>query len=72
MDTEFLVFDVDPTTGEVFPVTPEEHRDDTSGFTTPPVPMPRGQRRRWQRLLSKYRKTMSPARAWHRACVEAI
>jgi hypothetical protein len=67
MDTDLLVFDVDPASGNITPVLPEHHHLETEGYSVPPVPMSRPQRRRWQKLLKKYRKTMSPAHAWYRA-----
>jgi hypothetical protein len=70
MDSDFLVYDVDPDSGALIPVTPEQHHMETEGYNVPPLPMPRPQRRRWQKVLKKYRKTMSPSLAWHRATSE--
>ncbi|WP_323768157.1 hypothetical protein [Antarctobacter sp.] len=70
--THLLVIDIDPTTGEVFPVMPDEHRSDTDGYNTPPVPMTRAQRCRFKTLNKKYRKTMPPELAWYHAVAEAM
>lgn len=70
MQTDMLFFDVDPMTGAMTPVSPEQQHIESEGYNVPPVPMPRPMRRRWQKLLTKYRKTMSPALAWHRATAD--
>ena len=72
MDSRMLIIDVDPTTGEMFPVMPEDHYAETDGYNTPPIDMTRPQRRRFRTLNKKYRKTMPVQLAWAEALKAAM
>lgn len=64
---DMMYLDIDLKTGKVTPVTPQQQREETDGFNTPPVEMTRAQRQRFRTVNRKLRKKMSDGRAYYEA-----
>lgn len=69
---DMIYLDLDVKTGKYTPVTPEQAREESDGFNTPPFEMTRAQRQRFRTVNRKMRKTMSEGRAYFEALKAAM
>ena len=73
MTIGLIVLELDPDTGRLVPVSPEQIREDYCGWTQPPEGFPRAKRRKWLHYRHDYIKAgLSAEMAWYRATSKAM